>query len=543
VQFVEDASPISHPIQPVTYEEISNFYTATVYEKGAEVIRMMATIVGAEGFKRGLTLYFDRHVGQAVTCEDFVRAISDANPAHDLAQFQRTWYRQRSTPRLDVSYAYDAARHELALTVRQRCGWMPPDWEPFDIPLAVGLIGRASRKPLLVRAAPGALGVATAVLRVTRAEQCFVLHGVSESPVPSLLRDFSAPVRLHCDDLSLEDLSFLAAFDTDEFVRYDSLQALALRVLCADVGGAAASVAPAVANSGAQLLLQSLRETLEASERLDKAVVAMSLELPDEHALVDAAGEGEADVDAIKAACARLTSQVTVGLGPLLLKVYEANSAPREGESNGAASARRALKNACLRAMVDGSAPARCAPARQLALRQVLAAENMTDRLGAALALRDCACPERELALQHFYETHQHDPLALNKWFALQSMSSVPTAMHEIEAVLVKGANVKFEITNPNNCYSLIKNAASNYSLIHAPGGAKFVADQIIRLDKINAQVASRIAKEMTGWRKFKAPWGGAIKAQLERIAAQPGLSPDVAEIVSKALAPAVSTL
>ena len=508
---------------------------------------MMATIVGGEGFKRGLTLYFDRHVGQAVTCEDFVRAIADANPSHDLSQFQRTWYRQRGTPRLDVSFAYDAARHELALTVRQRCDWMPAGWEPFDIPLAVGLIGRASRKPLLVSAAPGAPGVATGVLRVSRAEQRFVLHGVRERPVPSLLRDFSAPVRMHCADLSLEDLSFLAACDTDEFVRYDSLQALALRVLCADGGGGpAVSGAQAGSTSGGgaqELLLQSLRETLDSSERLDKAVVAMSLELPDEHALADALGDGEADVDAIKAACARLTSQVASELGPLLLQVYEANCAPREGESDGAAAARRALKNACLRAMVDSSAPSRCASARQLALRQVLAADIMTDRMGGALALRDCACPERELALQHFYETHRHDALVLNKWFSLQAMSSVPTSRIEVEAVLAKGVEVKFERTNPNNCYSLIKSFAGNFSALHAPGGPRFVADQIIALDKINAQVASRIAKEITGWRKFKAPWGGAIKAQLERIAAQPDLSPDVAEIVSKALAPPLSTL
>jgi len=522
-QLPEDASPMSHPIQPDSYVEINNFYTATVYDKGAEVIRMINTIVGVAGFKKGLNLYFDRHDGQAVTCIEFVKAMEDANDV-DLSQFFATWYKQAGTPVLDVKTSYNEEAKTFTLEMKQSCPPTPgqPEKKPFDIPVAVGMIGSETGSPIPAKLSETDNGSNTVVLRLTEAEQTFTFYDVSEKPVPSLLREFSAPVTLKCEDITRKDLMFLAANDTDEFVRYNSVIDLAMQILQEG----------ATSEEDLGYLVSSLRNILENKD-LDKMVGALSLELPQEQAVADACAEGEANVDNIIEACNRMFARIASDLGPLLRETYDANVTPVDGETDGEASARRALKNACLLALARSPDTE---IVRELALKQYNASDNMTDRFSAMWAIRNVDCEERKEILGKFFEMYKDDRLVLNKWLLAVSQSNVPSCVDEIKAAM-KLENA-FDETNPNNCYSVFLGLARNFSVLHAKGGETyaFLADEIARIDKINPSVASRMVKKLTGWRKFSEPWSSSIKGQLERLVKEEELSVDVVEVVTKSL-------
>ncbi|MBK1691663.1 aminopeptidase N [Ectothiorhodospira mobilis] len=525
LQFPEDAGPMAHPVRPHSYIEINNFYTMTVYEKGAEVVRMIQTLVGREGFRRGLDLYFQRHDGQAVTTEDFVRAMEDAT-GRDLGRF-RLWYEQAGTPRLEVDGHHDAATATYRLTVRQSCPPTPeqPEKRPMHIPLRMALLDPRGR-PLPLQLSDDTDGEAPPrerVLDVTEAEQTFVFQGVEAPPVPSLLRGFSAPVKLHFP-YTHEDLAFLMAHDGDDFNRWEAGQQLALKVLLAQIralqAGEEPTLDPALETAFARVL---------EDETLDAALVAEALTLPGEGYLADQMEE--VDVDAIHRA-RRFTRQ---SLGRALAERWRARHDALVDSRGGdtAAMGRRRLRDLCLAYL--------CAPGEREALALARSryeqARDMTGAMGALRALMDHPGPERDEALADFETRWRQDPLVLDKWFALQAASGAPGTRERVEALM---AHPGFSLRNPNRVRALLGTfAMANPVHFHAADGEgyRLVTGAILELDALNPQVAARLATSLLRWRRFDASRREHMRAALERIVARPGVSPDVYEVASRALA------
>ncbi|MFT4103438.1 MAG: aminopeptidase N [Burkholderiaceae bacterium] len=516
VQFPEDAGPMAHPIRPDSYQEINNFYTVTVYEKGAEVIRMLQTLVGRDGFRKGIDLYFARHDGQAVTCDDFVAAIADANQ-RDLTVFGR-WYSQAGTPQLRIDGHYDAAARRYRLDVRQTCAPSPgqPAKLPFHVPLAVGLIGPDGRDLL----------PATRVLDLTQAEQQFVFDGIDEEPVPSLLRDFSAPVVVEYPYTTAQ-LAFLAAHDSDPFNRWEAIQRLATDCVLRVLAGAELP-----AQAGA--LVDVLRATIE-DESLDPAYREQMLILPTE----GFTAEQLPVVD--PAAVRQARNALRRHIGQRLLELWRglhARLAPTGPYSPDPVQAgRRGLRNAALGFWIDSGDPA----AQAAALAQYRAADNMTDRLAAMQGLVNSPSADRELVLADFAVTFADEPLAMDKWFMLQAAAHrQPGDAPVLARVRTLLEHPAFSIRNPNKVRALIGSFCNgNLAEFHAADGSgyAFWREQVLRLDPINPQEAARLARALDRWRKFTPDRRQAMKAAIEQVAAAPGLSADVAEIVTKALA------
>jgi aminopeptidase N len=526
-QFPEDAGPMAHPVRPESYVEINNFYTATVYNKGAEVIRMYQTLLGVDGFKRGLRLYLERHDGQAVTTDDFLAAMADAN-AVDLSQFRR-WYSQAGTPRLEVTGRFDAAAGEYRLGVRQSCPPTPeqPDKEPFLIPLAVGLLGPDGGDLPLQLAGEAVPGGTTRVLTVAAAEQSFRFVNVPAAPVPSLLRGFSAPVRLDFP-YGQEQLAFLFAHDSDPFNRWDAGQRLASRLLLELVAAVQAGRDPRVP----ELFLEAFRAAL-TDRSADPALLALALTLPGETELADAMTV--ADPGAVHAARQQLRRAVAETLAAELAATLANNSDPGPYQRTSRAIGRRSLKNLCLayQAMRDTAEVAAACLARYTA------ADNMTDRLAALSCLSHSGHPQREAALEDYCRRYRNDPLVLDKWFAVQAASSRDDTLDQVETLL---AHPAFTMKNPNRVRALVGTFVhGNPGRFHDPGGAgyRFLADRVLELDPLNPQVAARLAGALSRWRRYDSGRQQLMHAQLERIQAHPGLSRDVGEIVAKSLAPA----
>ena len=529
-QFAEDAGPMAHPVRPEAVIEINNFYTLTVYEKGAEVVRMIHTLLGPEVFRRGSDLYFERHDGQAVTCEDFVRAMEDASGV-DLQQF-RHWYSQAGTPVITVRDEYDAARERYTLHVTQSCPPTPgqPDKQAFVIPLAMGLLGDAGNLPLQL--ATGGPGPETAdnthqVLIVDQPQQSFVFEQVRERPVPSLLRGFSAPVRLDYN-FSKADLCALMSRDDDGFVRWDSAQALATRV----INEVEAQIRQSAAAVVDPLLIEACRGLL-CDESLDPAMVAAMLTLPGEDYLAELASHaGGANVDTIHNARWTVQAQIARACQAQLLDCYQrlastADYAPSPGQV-----AARSLRNTCLEFLA-------CARDLQpdLAPRQFAQAHNMTDRLAALRAIvfyGDEA--RREQALERFHSDWRHDALVMNQWFAVQAAMPLGDTLERVQGLL---SHPDFDLRNPNKVRSLVGVfAGQNPVQFHRIDGAgyRFLADMVLRLNGANPQLASRLLGPLSKWRNYRGR-AELMCAQLQRLAAQPDLSPDVFELVSKSLA------
>ena len=537
-QFAEDAGPMAHPIRPDSYMEISNFYTLTVYEKGAEVVRMISHILGAENFRKGTDLYFDRHDGQAVTTEDFVLAMEEVSGI-DLRQF-RNWYTQAGTPVLDIEGRYDAVAGEYHLVVRQSCPPTPgqPQKLPFHIPLRMGLLSRdGAELPLTLKdpdapdqAGPGPTDL---VLHVTRPEQVFVFTGVACEPVPSLLRGFSAPVRLNFD-YPAQDLYFLMAHDSDGFNRWNAAQQLGvllLQELQADDQAGRELVLP-------ELLLKAYRNVLQSAlddARLDKAMVSQLLVLPLESYLIEIAEA--ADVDVIHRVREFVARSLARELADLWQATYMANQDTGPFEVNATAVARRSLKNLAL------SYLSRLETEDTLALckTQLDTAVNMTDESAALTCLVNSpAARERGLtdrALADFYQRWQGEPLVVDLWLSTQARSQLPDTLDQVQQLMLHPA---FNIRNPNKVRSVIGafSAGSLVNFHHASGdGYRFLADQVITLNGLNPQMASRLLAPLTRWKKFDRHRSALMKAQLIRIKAEPDLSRDVFEVVEKSLA------
>ncbi|MDR3517933.1 MAG: aminopeptidase N [Azospirillaceae bacterium] len=538
-QFAEDAGPMAHPVRPDSYIEINNFYTATVYEKGAEIVRMIHTLLGADGFRRGMDLYFVRHDGHAVTCDDFVQAMEDANSTRDrpidFTQFRR-WYAQAGTPVVTAQGHYDAEHKTYRLTLRQSCPPTPgqPTKAPFHIPVAVGLIGRnGCDLPLrLARDVAGRdQGGTTRILELTESEQTFEFLGMTEAPVPSLLRGFSAPVHLR-SPYSDADLTFLMAHDSDPFNRWEAGQVLATRLMLDLVADFKQQRALSLDAGFVDAFARILTDTT-----LDSAFAAQALTLPSENDL----GQQMAviEVEAIHAVRQFVRRALADMLGDLLHEVYRTHHEPTNGDRTTATASRdpkawgrRALKNlalAYLTCLDEGDGWSLC-------LEQYRTASDMTDSIAALSLLADSGVAERDDALADFYQRWRHEPLVLDKWFAIQASSSCADTLQRTRQLLDHPA---FDIRNPNKVYSLIgRFSAGNPIRFHDASGAgyRFLADQALVLDRLNPQVASRMVKGFARWRHYDQGRQALMRTELERIRVAPGLSPDVFEVVTKSL-------
>ncbi len=529
-QFPEDAGPMAHPIRPDSYQEINNFYTATVYQKGAEVIRMLLTLLGTEGFRNGMDLYFSYHDGQAVTCDDFVGCMAEANGA-DLDLFMG-WYSQAGTPRLKAVGHYDAASRSYALTLSQHTPPTAgqPDKQALHIPVAVGLIGPdGADLPLQLEGEVRSAGT-TRVLELKETSRTWRFSGIEAEPVPSILRGFSAPVILEVDEDDAR-LAFRMAHDSDPFNCWDAAQRYMERVVLALAADAAAGRRLEVP----QAFGHAFRALL-VNDRLDPGFVAETLALPSETYLLERMQP--ADPAPLRAALIHVSRELGQALQADLLTRYMDLEVEGEYRYHPADAGRRSLRNLCLRYMMAWGGPT----AVQLASLQFRTAGNMTERYGALAALVQSDAPERIEALAAFHERYRDDALVLDKWFQLQAVAwrwsaSAPSTLEQVRALM---GNPAFSLSNPNKVYALLGGYfKANAAEFHREDGAgyAFWAEQVIALNRSNPQVASRMARALEGWRKFTPEIQVRIRAALETVAAEEGLSPDVAEIVGKALA------
>ncbi len=506
-QFPEDSGPLAHPVRPESYIEITNFYTATVYNKGAEVIRMMRTMLGNEAFRNGSDLYFERHDGQAVTCEDFIRAMEDASGI-DLSQF-RLWYSQAGTPQVKARIEHDAASATATLHLSQTIRDTPGQSgkSPMVLPLKTALIGADS----------GARLGEEQLILLEEPTASVTFEGVTERPLLSINRDFSAPVLLEVERKAGE-LERLAEVDDNSFARYEALQELMLHALLGGARGGAIDPAPVIA---------AMRGTL-LSNSLDPAFKGEALSLPTESLIGDRMELVEPDAihlsrEALRRAVGRALSDE--------LTVAQTMGAPGTDLSPQAKGVRR-LKSVALSLLAAGD-PVRGA---QLAKARFDGADNMTDRQGALAVLAGVDGPERDAAFVEFYERYREDSLVLDKWFALQAAAQRPDTVDVVEALANHPA---FSARNPNRWRALVSNFAANqWAFHHASGrGYRFVTDMILEVDRINPQVAARQVPSIGRWRRLEPKRAGLMRAELERIVKTPGLSKDVFEQASKSLA------
>ncbi|MCG8294061.1 aminopeptidase N [Pseudomonas entomophila] len=528
-QFAEDAGPMAHPVRPDSFIEISNFYTLTVYEKGAEVVGMVHTLLGAEGFRKGSDLYFERHDGQAVTTDDFIKAMEDANGV-DLTQFKR-WYSQAGTPRLEVSEQFDAAAQTYSLTFRQSCPATPDKVEklPFVIPVALGLLD-AQGNDLPLRLVGEAQAVGTSrVLSVTEAEQTFTFEGITAKPLPSLLRGFSAPVKLSFP-YDRDQLMFLMQHDSDGFNRWEAGQQLSVQVLQELIGQHQRGEALKLD----QRLITALGTVL-GNEALDPAMVAEMLSLPGEAYLTEISQV--ADVDAIHAAREFARRQIAEQLFDALWLRYQANREVSRKTPYVASAehfARRSLQNIALSYLMLGGKP----QVLEATLEQFEQCDNMTERLTALAVLVNSPFEaERGKALDAFAEHFKDNPLVMDQWFSVQAASALPGGLARVKALMEHPA---FTLKNPNKVRALVGAfAGQNLVNFHAADGSgyRFLADLVIELNALNPQIASRQLAPLTRWRKYDDKRQALMKGELERILASGALSSDVYEVVSKSLA------
>ncbi|XP_057520634.1 puromycin-sensitive aminopeptidase-like isoform X2 [Amaranthus tricolor] len=571
-QYPQDAGPMAHPVRPHSYIKMDNFYTVTVcfgililcsavitlllfftphsiflfmtthlilafsmqvYEKGAEVVRMYKTLLGSEGFRKGMDLYFKRHDGQAVTCEDFFASMRDANNA-DFANFL-LWYSQAGTPIVKVSSSYDVEKHTFTLKFSQEVPPTPgqPVKEPMFIPVATSLLDSHGKdmplfsvyhdgKPesLVINGQP----VHTAVLRVTKKEEEFVFSDVLEKPVPSLLRGFSAPIRLEAD-YSDSDLFFLLANDSDEFNRWEAGQILARKLMLSLVADYQQN-RPLVLNAK---FVDGFKSIM-CNSNLDKEFIAKAITLPGEGEIMDIMEV--ADPDAVHAVRTFIRKELAVQLKADFLCMVQENKTSEQYEFNHPNMARRALKNVSLAYLALLDEP----ECTELALREYKMATNMTDQFAALAAITQNTGTITDKVLADFYDKWQYDFLVVNKWFALQAMSDVPGNVENVKKLLDHPA---FDLRNPNKVYALIGGFCGSPVNFHAKDGSgyKFLGEMVVQLDKINPQVASRMVSAFSRWRRYDETRQTLAKAQLEMIMSANGLSENVFEIASKSLA------
>jgi aminopeptidase N len=520
-QFPEDAGPMAHPVRPDSYIEINNFYTATVYNKGAELVRMQASLLGPELFRQATDLYFTRHDGQAVTTDDFVRCVEDAS-GRDLTQFRR-WYTQAGTPCLDIAADYDAEKATYRLRVRQETPATPgqPEKEPLHLPLAIGLLD-ANGQDLALRLEGEAQGrdPGTRILELRERETHLCFVDVADRPVPSLLRGFSAPVKLRFD-YSDEELMFLMRHDSDGFSRWDAAQNLMQRLLLAMTQDPATIVSPS--------FVDAFRTALSDSQT-DQALMAEVLTLPSESYLGDQMEV--VDVEGIHRARTELKRAIGEQLAEDLLAVYRANHDDGPYGVTPKEIGRRAIKNLALSYL----AAVGDETAIKLCRAQFADAANMTDSLAALRLLVDYGDVEGPKALDVFYRRWSKEPLVIDKWFSVQATSRRDGAL---EAVCDLMRHPDFSLRNPNRVRSLVGAfCTANPARFHAADGSgyRFLADRVLELDPLNPQIAARLLKALIRWRRYDPVRQALMRAQIERVIEADQLSSDAFEVASKAL-------
>ncbi len=521
-QFPEDAGPMAHSIRPERYIEINNFYTATVYEKGAEVVRMYQTLLGRDGFRRGLDLYFQRHDGQAVTCDDFLAAMADAND-RDLDQFSR-WYRQVGTPRVEASADYDHERDEYVLRFNQSLPKHPDnkDLGPLMIPVRIGFLDSENRPLPVTLADETRPGPQSRLLVLTDVESEYRFQGLPADALPSLLRDFSAPVEVEFT-WSEQDLARLAGHDQDPFNRWLASRRLAEWILNQAI--AAGGKLPECT----ALLEQAWAAILDQSEQ-DPALAAELLVLPGEGEL--AQRQSSVDVDSIHRARRSLQQRLSECLQTNLRLVRQRMAAEESWSDDGPATARRRLKNRVLSILCAGGMSSDL----DLATAQFTAANNMTDRIAALRCLVHNRHESAPVALEEFSQRFVDDPLVMDKWFTVQATVPDSTSVAAVEALIDHSA---FSLRNPNKVRSLLGAFAHHNPLgFHRADGAgyRLIGRYIRELDSINPQVAARMVTAFNRWRAYDAPRASKMQEELKAIAERRNLSPDVEEIVSAAL-------
>ena len=510
-QFPEDASPMAHPIRPDNYIEINNFYTATVYEKGAEIIRMIHTLLGEENYRKGTDLYFERHDGQAVTCDDFVQCMQDASGV-DLAHF-KLWYSQAGTPTLTVSSAYDADAKKFSLTLRQDI----PDTagqtnkKPMHLPVKTGLLGKDGSD---------LLSEGSKVLHLTEKEQTFTFDNIAEKPVPSVLRGFSAPVKVK-SDLSDDDLLFLMAHDSDGFNRWDAGQMYLQRLILGIAGGAEKKLSSACMESFGALVNDT---------DTDRALLAKALSLPSDTYLAQLMDV--VDVDGLHDARQFVAEEIGRTYLTPLTALYQANVDNGAYAPDPASVGKRRLKTAALRLIQAADEEA----AVKLAAAQYAAATNMTDKVAALAILTDTQTPEREKAFKDFYSTWKHEPLVLDKWFSLQAVADRDDAVEDVAALT---SHPDFTYKNPNRLRALMGSFSfANQKWFHRKDGAgyRLLADTVIKVNALNPSTAARLLTPMRQWQRYDSSRKVLMEQELKRILAERDISNDVYEIVSKSL-------
>ena len=508
-QFPEDAGPMAHPVRPDAYQEINNFYTVTIYEKGAEVVRMYQTLLGREGFRKGIDLYFKRHDGQAVTCDDFLAAMADAN-GRDLSQFE-LWYSQAGTPRVRVIENYDSSTQQYQLTLAQSCSTSASQIEtkPFLIPLRMRLfIAQANQlKPC----------GAEQLLELSATTQTWTFHDVPQQPILSLNRGFSAPIILDFAQ-SEADLLLLLAGDDDPFNRWEAAQKLAVELI--------------LAGRLPDVRLMAAYRSILIDPDLDPAFKDLVFSLPAESYLYEQC----AAIEPLQIYAARQAYRLALAksLQPNWLSTYQLMQTPGPYSPDSVSVGKRALKNLALGMLL--LAEPQGVSVQQLALDQYQQANNMTDRYGALAALVLQGAPKAADCLADFYQRFADNPLVIDKWFALQAMCSLDAPLERVRGLRNHPA---FKMTNPNRVRSLIHTfCMANPAGFHQwnGGGYAFWAEAVLELDLINPQVAARLARAADRWRSFAEPYQSKMRVALEQVAANPKLSADVREVVNKAL-------
>jgi len=523
-QFIEDAGPLAHSVRPETYKEINNFYTTTIYEKGAEVVRMVQTLVGQEKFRVGMDLYFARHDGEAATVEQFIQCFADAS-GRDLTQFMR-WYSQAGTPEVTVSGKFDAGRKTYVVECKQAVPPTPGQTvkEPMVIPLSLGLVGRNGHDLPLKLSTGEPMERDVVVLNKPVARFEFV--NIDEDPVISINRGFSAPIKL-ITDLAARDLTFLAAHDADPFNRWQALQTISTRLLIDNV----AALRSGRPTRGDDQLMLALAAIL-GDTALEPAFVALALVPPGEGDIAREIGR-DIDPDAIFCARAELRAAIGQQLGPALTTLYDRMALSGDYSPDAQSAGRRALRNVAIDLLAATAKPAVIARV----CRQYETANNMTDRMAALVTLSLHEVPEREYALADFYARYASDALVVDKWFSLQATIPQPNTLENVRRLT---AHPAFSPANPNRVRALIGSFAQGNTtqFNRADGlGYDFVADTVLALDQKNPQISARLATAFRSWRMLEAGRQMKAEAALTLIKGTPGLSRDLSDIVERALA------
>ena len=524
-QFAQDAGPMAHPIRPDHYIEISNFYTVTVYNKGAEVVRMIRNLLGGDGFRKGTDLYFERHDGQAVTTEDFVKAMEDANDV-DLSLFQR-WYSQAGTPVLNVTTSFNPEKQNFTVNIKQSCPDTPgqKNKQPFHIPLQAGLLDKDGTDILLELEGDTSTTASTMkTLELKNKEEKFTFLNVKNKPLLSLNRGFTSPVKINSQQTN-DDLAFLFAHDSDEFNRWEAGQRLAMNTLL----GLVDSIQNNKPLTLEKNVVAAFRNTLINPE-LDKALIAQAISLPSESYLADQCEV--VDVDAIHQARTFMRNELAKALKDDFKSIYQSGQSDATYIFDADEMARRDLNHVCLSYLMclqEDETINAC-------VNQIDNANNMTDVLSGISILSHYDNAARQQALDDFYEKWKHDAQVVEKWFAIQASADLPNVLNNVKALMQHEA---FTLTNPNKVRSLIgRFCGGNITHFHAADGSgyEFLADQVLALDGMNPQIAARLVQSLSRWRRYDEKRKVMMKNQLERILAKQDLSKDVYEITSRSL-------